>query len=71
MVQKLQKQGQELVLVVDRQLLEQLDIDDRTELELSVQGRTLVIKPLCTEDRQPQPVISFRHGQGDRFRRLA
>ncbi len=46
MIQKLSKQGDRLVLEIDRALLDQLQIDETTALEVTTDGRTLSIAPM-------------------------
>jgi len=45
MIKKLSKHGNSLALVIDRSILELLDIDDRTPLDISTDGKTLVVAP--------------------------
>jgi len=46
MRKKLTRTGNSLALVLDRPLLEQLGIDDRTTLEVSTDGRVLIVAPI-------------------------
>jgi antitoxin component of MazEF toxin-antitoxin module len=45
MTKKLSKHGNSLALVIDRSILDLLGIDERTALEISTDGRALVIVP--------------------------
>ena len=65
MVRTLTRQGNSLVLVIDRPLRELLEIDAKTPLKVSVQGRRLIIEPL----RQPGRADRFQKAVGkmDRF----
>lgn len=45
MTKKLTKYGENLVLVIDKPLLDTLGISEKTDLELVVMGDILVIKP--------------------------
>lgn len=52
MIKKLTRTGNSLALVLDKKLLEQLGIDEKTELELSTNGDVLVMTPLRGKTRQ-------------------
>ena len=52
MVKKLTKTGNSLALVLDKPLLEQLGIDEHTELELSTNGDVLVMTPVREKSRE-------------------
>jgi antitoxin MazE len=51
LVKKLTRQGNSAALVIDRQLLDLLDIDQDTDLKITVNGRQLIIEPLSDEER--------------------
>jgi len=74
MTKRLTRSGNSLALVIDRPLLEALDIDAETELELSTDGDVLVVTPI-REDRRKRDVaelVAEAHEQyGGVFRRLA
>jgi antitoxin component of MazEF toxin-antitoxin module len=53
-VKKLSRTGNSLALVFDKPLLEQLDIDADTPLEISTDGQVLVISPVRSKRRQAQ-----------------
>ena len=50
MTKKLSKHGNSLALVIDRSILELLGIDEQTLLNISTDGRVLVIAP--TQDKR-------------------
>ena len=52
MVKKLTKTGNSLALVLDRPLLQQLGIDEDTELEISTNGDVLVVTPVRGRARE-------------------
>ncbi len=45
LTKKLSKHGNSLALVMDRAILELLDIDEKTPLNITTDGRALVIAP--------------------------
>ena len=51
MVKKLAKHGNSLALVIDRPVLELLGIDRDTALDISTDGRLLIIAPVRDEGR--------------------
>jgi antitoxin component of MazEF toxin-antitoxin module len=52
MIKKLSKHGNSLALVIDRSILELLGIDEKTALELSTDGESLVVAPLRDKKRR-------------------
>ncbi len=52
MVKKLTKHGNSLALVIDKPILELLKIGSETPLEISTDGRSLIIAPSKKHDRQ-------------------
>lgn len=53
MLKKLTKHGNSLALIIDKPILELLNISEDTELEISTEdGKTLKISPLSPEDRK-------------------
>ena len=46
MITKLTRQGDDFELVIDERLLEALEIDAETELEMSIDGAVLVVAPI-------------------------
>ena len=74
MIKKLSKHGDDLVLVLDRALLEQLKIDEQTVLEVTTDGRTLVVSPLADEEyreRFERAAASVMERYDKTFKRLA
>ena len=74
MAKRLTRSGNSLALVIDRPLLEALEIDAETELELSTGGDVLVVTPLRDPERKCRvaELVSEAHEQyGGVFRRLA
>jgi antitoxin MazE len=71
---KLTRNGNSLALVLDQPLLEQLGIDENTELELSTTGDMLVVTPVRDEARRKKlkRILEDLHREyGGLFRRLA
>jgi antitoxin MazE len=52
MLKKLTKHGNSLALVIDKGVLELLNIDDQTPLEISTDGTLLLISPVRDEKRR-------------------
>lgn len=74
MVKRLTRSGDDLALVIDRPLLEALEIDASTELELSTDGAVLVVTPVRDPERKRRAadLVAEAHEQyGGVFRRLA
>ncbi len=74
MTKKLSKHGHSLALVIDRSILELLGIDERTTLDISTDGRVLVIAP--TPDRRrrkrfQQALAACNEQYGAALKRLA
>lgn len=51
MVKKLTKHGNSMALVIDKAILEILNISEDTPLELSTDGKSLTISPVPSEER--------------------
>ena len=74
MTKRLTRSGNSLALVIDRPLLEALEIDADTELELSTDGDVLVVTPIREGQRKRDvaDLVAEAHEQyGGVFRRLA
>jgi antitoxin component of MazEF toxin-antitoxin module len=54
MIKKLTQHGNSLALVIDKGVLELLNIDDTTPLEISTDGTLLLISPMRDEKRKLQ-----------------
>jgi antitoxin component of MazEF toxin-antitoxin module len=52
MLKKLTRHGNSLALVIDKGVLELLNIDDQTLLEISTDGTLLLISPVRDEKRR-------------------
>ncbi len=74
MRKRLTRSGNSLALVIDKSLLEALEIDADTELELSTDGDVLVVTPVRDQRRSKRTaeLVAEAHEQyGGVFRRLA
>jgi antitoxin component of MazEF toxin-antitoxin module len=74
MSKRLTRSGNSLALVIDRPLLDALEIDSETELELSTDGDVLIVTPLRDRRRKKRTadLVAEAHDQyGGVFRRLA
>jgi len=54
MLKKLTRHGNSLALVIDKGVLELMNIDDQTPLEISTDGTLLLISPVRDEKRRQQ-----------------
>jgi antitoxin MazE len=54
MLKKLTRHGNSLALVIDKGVLDILNIDDKTPLEISTDGTLLIISPVRDEQRKRQ-----------------
>ena len=54
MLKKLTRHGNSLALVIDKGVLELLNIDDQTPLEISTDGTILMVSPVRDEKRKHQ-----------------
>ncbi len=54
MLKKLTRHGNSLALVIDKGVLELLNIDDQTPLEITTDGSILLISPVRDEKRKSQ-----------------
>jgi len=52
MIKKLSRQGNSLALVIDRPILELLNISEETPLEISTDGESLIIAPVRDPKRR-------------------
>jgi antitoxin component of MazEF toxin-antitoxin module len=50
-IKTLTRQGNSSALIVDKPLLDLLDIDAETPLKVSVEGRRLIVEPLSDAER--------------------
>jgi antitoxin component of MazEF toxin-antitoxin module len=74
MVKKLTRTGNSLAIVLDKPLLEQLGIDENTELEISTNGDVLVVTPVRDRKRERKfrkAVEKINRKYAGLFRRLS
>lgn len=74
MIKKLSKHGNSLALVIDRAILDLLDIDEDTALEMSTDGESLVVAPVRDKKRRKQfeqALASTNKRYGKTLKRLA
>ena len=74
MLKKLTRHGNSLALVIDKGVLELLNIDDQTPLEISTDGTLLLISPVRDKQRKLQfqqalEKVNTRYGRA--LKRLA
>jgi antitoxin MazE len=74
MIKKLTKHGNSLALVIDRPILDLLKIDPETLLEVSTDGKQLIVTPAKTSARRKkfdaaQELAHKRYGKA--FQKLA
>jgi antitoxin MazE len=73
-VKKLTRQGNSAALIVDRALMDLLDIDSDTPLKVTVEGRKLIVEPLGEKERADMfKKVMDKTGRknAELFRRLA
>ncbi|MBI5235365.1 MAG: AbrB/MazE/SpoVT family DNA-binding domain-containing protein [Deltaproteobacteria bacterium] len=51
MIKKLTRHGNSMALVIEKGVLDLLDIDDKTPLDISTDGKILLISPVRDEKR--------------------
>lgn len=74
MVKKLTKHGNSLALVIDRPILDLLKIDPDTPLEVTTNGRQLIVAPASPSARRKKfdaAQESAHKRYGNAFRKLA
>ena len=74
MVKKLTKHGNSLALVIDRPVLDLLKIDGDTPLEVSTDGRVLIITPVTDPKRRrklQKALSNANRRYGSALKRLA
>lgn len=74
MVKRLTKHGNSLALVIERGVLELLDIDAETPLSVTTDGQCLIVTPVRSPERRRRfraalREVNRRYGQG--LKRLA
>ena len=74
MLKKLTRHGNSLALVIDKGVLDILNIDDKTPLEISTDGTLLLISPVRDEKRRRQfheALVKANTRYGRALKRLA
>jgi len=74
MQKKLSKHGNSLALVVDRAILDLLNIDENTPLDISTDGQSLLVSPAATPKRRKrfeQALADTNKRYGRALKRLA
>lgn len=74
MIKRLSKLGDNLVLEIDRPILDLLGIDEQTLLELSTDGQSLVIAPVQATTRRERiasALMATNQQYGKALKRLA
>lgn len=74
MIKKLSKHGNSLALVIDRSILDLLGIDEQTPLEISTDGKSLVVAPVQDARRRKrfeQALASVNRRYGKALKKLA
>lgn len=74
MVKKLTKHGNSLALVIDRGILDLLHIEEDTPLDITTDGRVLVVSPIADAKRRKQFEEAMKKSHrkfGRMYKRLA
>jgi antitoxin component of MazEF toxin-antitoxin module len=74
MIKRLTKHGNSLALVIDRPVLDLLEIDSNTPLSVTTDGKCLIITPVRDEKRRKMFREALAEGNrkyGKAFKRLA
>ena len=74
MIKKLTKHGNSLALVIDRPILDLLNIDADTPLEITTDGGLLIIAPVRDGERRKkfdELLASLHRDYGEMLKRLA
>ena len=74
MIKRLTKHGNSLALVIDRGVLDLLDIDAETPLSIRTDGQCLIVTPVHDEARQKKFRAALEEGNrryGKMLKRLA
>jgi len=74
MIKKLSKHGNSLALVIDRSILDLLGINEKTSLEMSTDGESLIVAPVRDKKRRQkfeQALASSNERYGKALKRLA
>jgi antitoxin MazE len=74
MIKKLSRHGNSLALVIDRSILDLLNIDEKTSLDISTDGEALVVAPMRDRKRRKkfqEALKSTNERFGNALKRLA
>ncbi len=74
MIKKLSKQGNSSTLIINRSIMELLNLDENSEVRLTVEGQRLIVEPLTEKERQARfkEVVEKTGKKNEKlFRRLA
>jgi antitoxin MazE len=74
MIKKLSKHGNSLALIMDRSILDLLHIDEKTSLNISTDGESIVVSPVRDKKRRQrfeQALASSNERYGKALKRLA
>jgi antitoxin MazE len=74
MVKKLTRTGNSVALVLDKQLLEATGLDENSSVEVSTDGRIIVISPVADKKRAARlkSIVAKAHARyGGVFKKLA
>lgn len=74
MIKKLTRHGNSLALVIERPILELLDLDSETPLEITTDGNVLIVSPVRDEartDRLTKALERANQKYGRALKRLA
>ena len=74
MVKTLTKHGNSLALVIDKPILDLLNIDDQTPLQIVTDGQSLVVSPVTDERREAKlrkAITDMHKKYGGMMKRLA
>lgn len=74
MIKRLTKHGNSLALVIDRSVLDLLEIDTASPLSMTTDGRSLIITPIRDPERQRRFRAALKEGNrryGRMLKRLA
>jgi len=74
MIKRLTKHGNSVALIIDRPILELLNIDTDTPLDISTDGKRLIVAPAQASERRQkfeavQELVHKRYGRA--FKKLA
>lgn len=78
MIKKLSKYGNSLAVLIDKPILEILNIDEKTKLKISTDGENIIIKPMRKGKKSKNDSIDLKKlyeelikEHGEAFKKLA